>query len=253
MTHPWSGARRRILKSTRRLRWPSGWLSPILATLSLAIGSFGLAQSGGGANNQFGLWGSIEFRSSDYSAIHQWVGVVQRMREQQATLDACRADVTRCPSPETTVWLSTIERLRGTSAENQVSEVNRVINSIIQYREDTVLYGLTDYWATPLETLQRGGDCEDFAILKFAALLALGFNNDDMRIVVVHDADRQVDHAVLAVNMGDRTLILDNYGVPLPPRGRLGYRPDYSVNLTHRWTHFLTPELTQAFIAQSLQ
>ena len=219
----------------------------------IAAGGLGLAQSGGGGDNEFGLWGSIEFRSANYSAIHQWVDALARMQDQQSTIIACRNDVARCPTPQTTAWLSLIERLRGSTPQTQLNEVNRVINSIIQYREDPVVYGLSDYWATPLETLQNGGDCEDFAILKFQTLLALGFDNDDMRVVVVYDADRRVDHAVLAVDVDGRTLILDNYGVPLPPQGRLGYRPDYSVNLTHRWTHFLTPELTQQFIAQSLQ
>ena len=224
------------------------WSAGAVFGAILLAGGLGVAQTGGGGGNQFGLWGSIEFRSSSFTAIPQWVNLLERRRQQAATLEACRRDVTRCPSPQTTAWLSMIERLRGATPITQINEVNRVINDIIQYREDPVLFGVSDYWATPLETLRGAGDCEDFAILKFEALLELGFDNDDMRVVVLYDADRQVDHAILAVDIDGRTLILDNYGVPLPPQGRLGYRPDYSVNLTHRWSHFLTPELTQQFL-----
>lgn len=54
----------------------------------------------------------------------------------------------------------------------------------------------------------RGGDCEDFAIVKAAALYALGLK--DMRIVVLRDELNGGTHAVLAVTEDKITYILDN-------------------------------------------
>ena len=36
----------------------------------------------------------------------------------------------------------------------------------LTYVADTDNWGQADYWATPREMLERGGDCEDFALLK---------------------------------------------------------------------------------------
>jgi len=40
------------------------------------------------------------------------------------------------------------------------------------------------HWSDPFETLQsKSGDCEDFAIVKYAALLAAGVSRDAVKIV----------------------------------------------------------------------
>jgi predicted transglutaminase-like cysteine proteinase len=37
---------------------------------------------------------------------------------------------------------------------------------------DEVQWGVPDHWSAPFETLQSGrGDCEDYAIVKYLALL----------------------------------------------------------------------------------
>ena len=48
------------------------------------------------------------------------------------------------------------------------------------YLEDLANYGLPDYWATPLQFLDRDGDCEDYAIAKFVSLRELGFAADEL-------------------------------------------------------------------------
>jgi len=51
-----------------------------------------------------------------------------------------------------------------------LSKINQYLNSKINYTKDWDFRNRTNYWQTPLETLERGqGDCEDFS----AALLSL--------------------------------------------------------------------------------
>ena len=66
-------------------------------------------------------------------------------------------------------------------------------------RTDMDVWGVMDYWETPVEFFQKSGDCEDFAIAKYFALRDLGFPASQMRIVVLKDTLRNLDHAVTAV------------------------------------------------------
>ena len=58
-----------------------------------------------------------------------------------------------------------------------------------------MVYGKLDYWAKPSEILERrAGDCEDFAILKMAALLRAGIPAQSMSLVVLQDRKRGFFH-----------------------------------------------------------
>ena len=64
-----------------------------------------------------------------------------------------------------------------------------------------ILDPVLDYWAKPSEILaHRAGDCEDFAILKMAALLRAGIPAQSMSLVVLQDRRRKFFHAVLSVS-----------------------------------------------------
>jgi Bacterial transglutaminase-like cysteine proteinase BTLCP len=66
-------------------------------------------------------------------------------------------------------------------------------------------------WSDPLETLHsNSGDCEDYAIVKYAALLAAGVSKDAVKIVVLRNQLPNEDHAVVAVRVDNQWLILDN-------------------------------------------
>jgi predicted transglutaminase-like cysteine proteinase len=56
-------------------------------------------------------------------------------------------------------------------------------------------WGIADHWSDPFETLlSYRGDCEDYAILKYAALLEAGIPKDDVNANIpteeVHHAAR---------------------------------------------------------------
>ena len=71
--------------------------------------------------------------------------------------------------------------------------------------------GVPDRWSAPLETLQSSrGDCEDYAIVKYAALLGAGISESDLKIVIFKNLLPKEDHAALAAHVDGQWLILDN-------------------------------------------
>lgn len=106
------------------------------------------------------------------------------------------------------------------------------------YIEDIVNWKKEDYWAAPYEFLDKSGDCEDYAIVKYMTLRKLGISADRMRILVVRDTFRNLAHAVLGVEEGGRVYILDNVSNAILAHTRLSqYIPQYSVNEDNAWMH----------------
>jgi hypothetical protein len=72
-------------------------------------------------------------------------------------------------------------------------------------------HGKQDVWSSPLATFASGrGDCEDYAIAKYVALLETGFPVDDLRVTVVHDVRVRADHAVLTARLDGYWIVMDN-------------------------------------------
>jgi len=122
--------------------------------------------------------------------------------------------------------------------------LNEFFNRRIQSREDSELWGQVDYWASPLETLEKGaGDCEDFAIAKYFSLIALGMPVNKLRLVYVRaqiggPGGLVQAHMVLAYYAvpNAEPLILDNLITDVRPASR---RPDlapvFSFNSEGLW------------------
>jgi predicted transglutaminase-like cysteine proteinase len=102
--------------------------------------------------------------------------------------------------------------------ESRLQSVNQFFNRRLLFREDVDTWGQIDYWASPLEFLERGqGDCEDYAIGKYFSLVASGVPAARLRLVYVKaifggQASVQQAHMVLAYypSAGAEPLILDN-------------------------------------------
>ena len=68
----------------------------------------------------------------------------------------------------------------------RLARVNTFFNRRLRFDDDSVEWKEADYWATPLESLARGaGDCEDFAIAKYASLLVAGVPSARLRLIYV--------------------------------------------------------------------
>lgn len=103
-----------------------------------------------------------------------------------------------------------------------VAQVNEFVNQSIRYmREDG------DHWQQPSETMDlRAGDCEDFAILKRAMLLALGWADESLLVVIAYDILAHEHHAMLLVYLQGKWLMLDNRTNIVQDVDRLSdYRP----------------------------
>lgn len=92
----------------------------------------------------------------------------------------------------------------------KLEEVNRAVNRI-PYGSDQSIHGRQDLWADPVLFQQKGGDCEDFALSKFACLTDLAVAPQDMFIIGVKHIYSHQAHACLAVATQENgVMILDN-------------------------------------------
>ena len=66
------------------------------------------------------------------------------------------------------------QRLQSAPDLEKLTQINDFFNQKIRFAEDIEVWGISDYWATPLESIgQQAGDCEDFAIAKYIFLKKL--------------------------------------------------------------------------------
>ena len=92
-----------------------------------------------------------------------------------------------------------------------LSKVNIWVNTQVRPVSDRTARRVADHWASAGQTLsRRSGDCEDFAILKYQMLAALGISRNDMYLTLARDLVRNADHAVLIVRHQGRFYMLDN-------------------------------------------
>jgi predicted transglutaminase-like cysteine proteinase len=140
----------------------------------------------------------------------KWLELQSRIRTEQETLATCRSGNSSCPDAARK-FLSMIELARAKEGRARIGEINRAVNLSIKPTTDLPQYGVADYWSAPLATLTTGaGDCEDYAILKYAALREAGIDDDDLQLMLVHDIKHNTLHAVLVVRLGEEWIILDN-------------------------------------------
>lgn len=182
-----------------------------------------------------GLFGYQEKPRDNLQLFPQWLSVLERNIKHKVpegncdgrTLDTCHVKN----------WLAFLKSIRNLSKMQQVESVNRFANEQ-DYVLDIENYGVADYWATPREFLYNNGDCEDYAIIKMLSLKMLGFNMQDVRLVVLQDTNLRIPHAVLAVDAQNDTFILDNQIKEiLSHKYILHYVPVYALNEKKWWMY----------------
>ncbi|MGD9479337.1 transglutaminase-like cysteine peptidase [Shinella sp. G-2] len=121
----------------------------------------------------------------------------------------------------------------------KIEAINVAVNRLIKYSKDVDVHGKLDYWATPSEILATGkGDCEDYAILKLAALRQAGVKEDRMTLVVLRESRRNFYHAVLTIAVGGKNYVLDNMrDAVLTDRQLPEYQALYSLGSERAWIH----------------
>lgn len=136
-------------------------------------------------------------------------------------------------------WQTLIKSSGGLSEKAKLKKVNDFFNQQIEFVDDYFLWGLNDYWATPLEMLGKGaGDCEDYSIAKYFTLRELGVDDSKMRITYVKALELNQAHMVLTYFETPRSvpMVLDNLipSIKLASK-RLDLLPVYSFNGSGLW------------------
>lgn len=140
---------------------------------------------------------------------------------------------------------ATAEAATMNAPEDKLRRINEFFNRRIRFADDREVWGQSDYWATPLETLAKGqGDCEDFSIGKYFTLLATGVPDEQLRLVYVkariggpNSSIRQAHMVLVYYAAPDaEPLILDNLITDIRTASR---RPDltpvFSFNSQGIW------------------
>jgi len=174
------------------------------------------------------LFGSSEKRSSSLKAFTKWTSMFDPFN---ASLSSSNG------KGEINKFKQDLQTLKNLPLNKMVTRVNDMMNAK-RYVTDNANYGKTDYWATPVEFFQRGGDCEDFAIAKYTALKALGVPENRLRIAIVQDLQKNVPHAVLIVYTDQGAIVLDNQIKTATNINRIShYKPIFSINQNAWWLH----------------
>jgi predicted transglutaminase-like cysteine proteinase len=175
------------------------------------------------------LFGATEQRYSDIRPFTKWTGVLNRFKEDFASsLDR----------PEVQDWMKFLGTLKDVSNEKKIEAVNDYMNKE-KFIPDSKNYGVSDYWATPMEFLAHGGgDCEDYAVAKYISLRALGFGQNEMRLAIVYDKVMRMPHALLIVYSDNEAKVLDSQNPAVMDSAEITrYKPIYSISQVAWWRH----------------
>ncbi|MDR2208175.1 MAG: transglutaminase-like cysteine peptidase [Azoarcus sp.] len=138
-------------------------------------------------------------------------------------------------------WRAMIEKNRKQPDLTKLERANIFVNDRVLYVSDTIVWGETDYWATPLEVFgRRRGDCEDYAIAKYVSLLLMGVPVQRLRLAYVRARMGQQTAAHLVLSYYETPtsdpLILDNLiDSILPAKRRTDLYPVFSFNHEALW------------------
>ena len=142
-------------------------------------------------------------------------------------------------------WQKLLQESAQQTAPAKLKQVNDFFNRRVKFGDDQEIWGQSDYWATPMETLGKGaGDCEDFTIAKYFTLLLLNIPDEKLRLIYVQARIGGVNssitqaHMVLAYYPAPEVepLILDNLVNDMQPASRRSdLLPVFSFNTQGLW------------------
>lgn len=205
----------------------AGSIKDIPSNIILASAGGSAAQIGRLQSKQR-LFGSTEKLSKNISAFTKWTTMFSRFERDINSANGHNV---------LSKWKADLASFKGQSLKQMAASVNKMVNKT-RYVTDNRNWGKSDYWATPVEFFTRGGDCEDFAIAKYASLRALGVPENRMRVAIVQDTIKNIPHAILIVYGDDGAYVLDNQSQVMKYADNIKtYKPIFSINRTGWWLH----------------
>lgn len=199
----------------------------VLLTWGMSVGAYA---------SSFNIFGTREEFSSDVQPFPKWTGVLSKDVAHRQTMSAlCGASRgVSCPMQR---WQAVMDAAKALPEIQQLEVVNKEMNRSA-YITDMVNWATNDYWETPYEFFTRDGDCEDYAIVKYMTLKALGIPTDTMRILILQDQNLNLMHSILIVRIDDTNYVLDNQIAQLVRDSDIHhYVPIYSINEQGWWRH----------------
>lgn len=138
-----------------------------------------------------------------------------------------------------------MEQLKSADEKEQLKQINAFFNEHIRRFDDDInIWGKSDYWATPLESLGRqSGDCEDYSIAKYLFLKQL-IPDEKLRLTYVRAQIGGQYSKIFLAHMvliyyetpTAEPLILDNLISDIRPASRRkDLRPIFSFNSEGLW------------------
>ena len=136
-------------------------------------------------------------------------------------------------------WGNLAKLMPAWTAEKKLQNINGFFNRW-DSKSDRANYEVEEYWASPEEFLEKGGDCEDFAIIKYLALRYFGWPEQDLWLLLLRENKSGEHHAALAAKTGEKIFILDNLSRPvyllIPEKQYLrNFTPLYGINGLGMW------------------
>jgi predicted transglutaminase-like cysteine proteinase len=217
---------------------PTRWrIAALFVFAAISFSQFLFASAVQAHSSAAAVFGTREVFSSDTKFFTKWNGVIARtdaQREEERRVCGPSYQEVNCPINE---WRAFIAELRDLPERERIERANDILNRIPYVSADTNWHD-PNHWETPFEFLTRGGQCQDYAIAKFLLLAASGIPSDHLRLVIVHDREKNLDHAVTVAFVGDDALVLDNQITDVSEASKTRrYTPYYSINLTGWWLH----------------
>ncbi|WP_380057527.1 transglutaminase-like cysteine peptidase [Falsihalocynthiibacter sp. SS001] len=106
-------------------------------------------------------------------------------------------------------WACSSTKLEGSKSAisaDFINQINTQINRSYKEISDSQQYRTVEHWALPTA---RGGDCEDFALMKKHKLIRMGIDPKHLLLATVLDRKRN-SHAVLIYRTKNGDFVLDN-------------------------------------------
>jgi predicted transglutaminase-like cysteine proteinase len=157
--------------------------------------------------------------------VKRWNILREQMRLDDLIVSSCIEDETDdCTAAKK--LMDVVDEAQQYQGRAMIGHLNRSINLMIKPSEGS--------WTSALDILQLGkGDCKDYAIAKYAALLRAGISPDRVRLIIVYNKVRKENHMVVSVYDDGQWLLLDNLTMLLvKDTDRKGYVPMYVLDDT---------------------
>ena len=140
-----------------------------------------------------------------------WRELQSQMQAERPLIARCRAEPDTCTSAAALQFIAIVKEGEHYEGLSRIGRINRAANYSIRQLDTTNPRGVRTRWTSPLDTLAGGGgDCKQYAVVKYAAMREAGYAPDDVRLVILGIRSIRETHAVVVVREAGRWVILDN-------------------------------------------